>query len=102
MDVALYASDHGTLILVPACMHPAQEAERRHGPLRMCGQAHLNDLPDIYSRARIEADIDQSAYAMVNVHEAQSLLGVRHPCFRHRQTGLWPRLHRKRHASVRT
>lgn len=106
MDVALYISGHGILLLVPACMHPSRDAERRYGPLSLCGEGHLDDLDDAQCRLRIEADLDRSAYALVHFDVAQSLLGERHPCFanpmfRGRADGLSPRLYRRRHATLR-
>ena len=104
MDVALYASDFGILLLVPACMHPSQDAERRYGPLEWCGRANLGDVSDTDVRARIETDVVRSTYALLTVRDAQALFGSDHPCLRHhhRPQGLWPRFQRRRDASVRT
>ena len=73
MDVSLYASHHGVLLLVPACMHPSQDAERRYGPLQFRGQGPLEDVPDRDCRARIEADLDRCAYALVHQREARCI-----------------------------
>ena len=103
MDVALYTSDQGTLLLVPACMQPAHEAQRLYGPLQPCAKAHLAHMRDPVVRARVERDIDHHAYALVTVAEVKSLLGARHRCLRRRSAGFWPRLGKPRntHAGMR-
>jgi hypothetical protein len=73
MDVALYASPHGVLLLVPACMHPSRDAERRYGPLQLRGEGQLEDVPDRDCRARIEADLDRCAYSLVHQREARCI-----------------------------
>jgi hypothetical protein len=82
MDVTLYASSHGILLLVPACMQPSQDAERRYGPLQLQGQGPLEDVPDRDCRARIAADLDRCAYALVHQREARCF--ARPPSFTRR------------------
>jgi hypothetical protein len=96
MDVALYSAQGRTFVLVPSCMHPTQEAERLHGPLVLCAHSRLSAIADGALRSRLEGQIDRDAFALLQWHEAQALLGRKHPCFRKRPTKYWPRLQRKR------
>jgi hypothetical protein len=100
MDVTLYTSGHGTLVLVPACMLPTRDAERLHGPLQLCTRAQVSPHVDERLRARIEEELDRKAYALVTVHEAKTLLGLRHARACSRQLGLWPRMHRRRNGNA--
>jgi hypothetical protein len=85
MDVALYTSDLGRLLLVPSCVRPPADAERLHGPLRLCAEGTISTVVDAALRARIEQDLDAHTYALVTVKEAKALLGYRHVCFRNRR-----------------
>ena len=87
MDVALYSAPRGTLLLVPACMHPPQVALSLYGPLAWCADAHLDAFIDQELRARIEGEIDLHAYALVSLAEARRVLGAQHPCFDKRPQG---------------
>ena len=51
----------------------SQDAERRYGPLQFRGQGPLEDVPDRDCRARIEADLDRCAYALVHQREARCI-----------------------------
>jgi len=81
MDVALYSSERGALLLVPDFMQPPQVALSLYGPLAWCASAHLDAFVDIGLRARIESEIDLHAYALVSLGEARRVLGTQHPCF---------------------
>ena len=87
MDVALYSAPRGTLLLVPACMHPPQVALSLYGPLAWCADAHLDAFADKGLRDRIESEIDLHAYALVSLGEARRVLGAQHPCFDKRPHG---------------
>ncbi|UHQ18191.1 hypothetical protein LVB87_08085 [Lysobacter sp. KIS68-7] len=100
MDVALYTAAGGTFVLVPACMHPTQQAERLHGPLTPCARARLPGPLDDTLCTRLLAEIDQNAFALLQWPEALALLGRKHPCFRKRPRRLWPRVHGKRVSRV--
>jgi hypothetical protein len=81
MDVALYATEAGILLLVPDCIHPTKEAERLYAPLDLCARSRLADIPDPHVRARIEADIDVQSFAVLTLDEAQSIVGIEPSCF---------------------
>jgi hypothetical protein len=81
MDVALYATQSGILLLVPDCIHPTREAERLYAPLHLCARSRLVDIPDLNVRARIEADIDVQSFAVITLVEAQSIVGIEPSCF---------------------
>ena len=92
MDVALYSSGRGILLLVPACMHPPKVAEHLYGPLEFCASSELARFDDAALRTRIEDEIDLHAYALVDLPDAKRALGPRHACFRKRPQGLVQRL----------
>jgi len=81
MDVALYSSERGALLLVPDFMQPPQVALSLYGPLAWCASAHLDAFVDAGLRTRIESEIDLHAYALVSLGEARRVLGAQHPCF---------------------
>lgn len=96
MDVALYTSGRGTMLLVPACMHPPKVAEHLYGPLVLCAHSELARFDDTALRTRIEDEIDLHAYAVVEPSDAKRVLGGRHACFRKRPHGVLHRIRRRR------
>ena len=81
MDVALYATEAGMLLLVPDCILPTKEAERLYAPLHLCAHSRIGDIVDPHVRARIEADIDTQSFAVLTLAEAQAIVGIEPSCF---------------------
>lgn len=79
MEVVLYASNGGTLVLVPDCFEPSSDLVHTHGRFRRCGRVHITDRSCPGLCRRIAADFDQSSYSILSDREAQALFGPETP-----------------------
>lgn len=75
MEAVLYASNDGTLVLVPACFEPSSDLVRAHGRFRCCGRVHIADPSCPVLCSRIAADFDQSSFSLLDSQDAEALFG---------------------------
>jgi hypothetical protein len=79
MEAVLYASQGGTLVLVPDCFEPSSNLVHTYGRFRRCGRVHVADNSTIELCSRISADFDQSSYSILDGLDAVALFGPEMP-----------------------
>jgi len=78
MDFIVYASGENTLLLIPDCFLPPDEAQVAYGPLSVCDRID-DGVGGAELWRKFAADIDEHAFAAVSVAEMELLLGHDHP-----------------------
>ena len=80
MEAVLYASNGGTLVLVPDCFEPSSDLVQAHGRFRPCGRVRITEPCHIELCRRISADFDHSSYSILGTRDARELFGSQIPC----------------------
>jgi hypothetical protein len=75
MVAVLYASQGGTLVLVPECFEPSNGLVHAYGRFRRCGRVHLLEQSATGLCERISADFDQNSYSLLDSRDAEALFG---------------------------
>ncbi len=74
MDVVIYQSETGQLLLVPACLLPSRELLATFGPVRVCGPARVRDDDGSPAWRRMLAEIDAHHYSVIRREDGVRLL----------------------------
>lgn len=74
MDVVIYQSETGQLLLVPACLLPSHELLAAFGPVRVCGPAQVRDDDGSPAWQRMLSEIDAHHYSVIRREDGVRLL----------------------------
>lgn len=77
MNLNLFTCTRGGYLMTPECMLASSEAQTAHGPVQQfMGVVDCTLFPDEL-RIRIEADVDQHAFAYLSQDTGNQLLAIR-------------------------
>jgi hypothetical protein len=79
MEAVLYASQGGTLVLVPECFEPSSDLVHAYGRFRRCGRVHIVERSATELCGRISADFDRNSYCILGSRDAEILFGPEMP-----------------------